>query len=236
MPFARDDSASTPHCVQNRDEHPGVEDRRRYAARDAGRCSRAGRAAATAWRRRDVPVQCRARPYRARDQAHFPARILQQGATNLGRCPLRRDDAAVRDGASGAGHRTSWRRCDAVGTRRGLRDGSALLGSRQMAGWCRRRRRRMDGETDAKCLRALQRCVQGAAPRAWRRRLADERRRAASDASSRFRLLLGRPRDPSAPAGVERGADPLSAAADDPADARRDDRRRRRDREAKARR
>ncbi len=62
---------------------------------------------------------------------------------------------------------------------------------------------------------------------ARRRRLADEPACAAADAAAGVRLLLGRPRHASAPAGLERGADPLPAISDDVAHARRIDRHRR---------
>ena len=85
---------------------------------------------------------------------------------------------------------------------------------------------RVDAPRDAARVRPLRRRLRRTAVDAWRRRLADERPRAAPHAAARLRLLLGRPRRVSAPAGVARRADPLPAVSDDAADARRADRHR----------
>ena len=130
--------------------------------------------------------------------------------------------------AARTGHRTARRRRDA-------RDRATTGSKRASIRWdhirwqdgVARRRRRMDARARCSGRATATPTSSGPPARARRGRLADERARAAAHAAAGLRILLRRPRRASASAGVERRADPLPAAADHAADARRADRTRR---------
>jgi peptidoglycan/xylan/chitin deacetylase (PgdA/CDA1 family) len=86
----------------------------------------------------------------------------------------------------------------------GFETGHPLLGPRALAGRPGERRCRVDRARDAPGGRALHRRVQGAPAHPRRRRLADERPRAADDPAPRLRVLLGRARRLAAPSVLER--------------------------------
>ena len=179
---------------------------------------------------RDVPVLARPRPHRTRDPARLPPGLRRA------RCAARRSSRhyGVRTLLYGTllpgpdiGRRAR-RACCARARRRATRPAST-------AGTTFAGRTASPPPTPNGRAREMQRACErydeifGEPPtHARRRRLADERARAAPHATARLRLLLGRPRHAPAPAGLARRADPLPAVSDDAADARRADRHRRR--------
>src|SRR6266480_1269618 len=176
------------------------------------------------WRRRDLPFQPRAGPYRPCIAPRIQKKLSFESPANIGARTLRDSHPSLRHAAAGAGHRPPVRGHDARDAGRRFRGRDPLLGPRALAGLRRPPRCRLDRARDEARLRALRSGVPGNSQDLGSSRLANQRACSAFPGPCRLCVRLGHARHPALPAAVERGARGLPAIPHYAADSRRADR------------